>query len=489
MHDQRPTRLGRVLSCVSGLAAALVLAAAPATAQVAGGAPEPKPLTQYHLESWQTRDGLPTNGLRALAQDAEGFLWLGTEAGLVRFDGVEFRTFDRNSTPSLKANDVTALFVDKANHLWIGTDDGAVLRRPDGGFEEFSQVRLSGTISAFYQDQGGTIWVAGGDSVGRVAENTLVLMPKARDLVSAIYEDGAGGLALGTTGPLLRLESDAIRIDENGPEDVQAALRAPDGTLWQGLRTGLRRSGGPRPARLFTTADGLPSLDVTALAFDRRGGLWIGTTAGVSRLVGDRIVSRTATRDADTEGLVGPALLEDRAGSIWVATRHGGLHQFRDVPFRAITRRYGLAHDDVLAVFEDHAANLWVGTDGAGLTHLNGNKSFTWTTQEGLPSNTIWTIAETRDGALWVGTARGLARIFAGRVTSFQNVAGYPPGGVRAILEDRLGNLWIGSSRFGLWRLRGSEARRFTKEDDSLSSNSITVLREGRDGALWIGDR
>ena len=488
MHHPRPTLPGRVLSCVSGLAAALVLAAAPATAQVAADPPaEQKPLTQYHLETWQTRDGLPTNGLRALAQDAEGFLWLGTEAGLVRFDGVEFRTYDRNSTPSLKANDVTALFVDKANRLWIGTDDGAVLRRRDGAFEEFSQVRLSGTVTAFYQDQGGTIWVAGGDSVGRVYENTLVLMSKARDSVSTIYEDGASGLALGTTGPLLRIENDSIRIDENGPEDVQAAVRAPDGTLWQGLRNGLRRSGGPRPARLFTTADGLPSANVTALAFDRRGGLWVGTTGGVSRLVGDRIVSRTAIRDADSEGMVVSALLEDREGSIWMATRHGGLHQLRDVPFEAITRRQGLAHDDVLAVFEDHAANLWVGTDGAGLTHLIGNKSFTWTTQEGLPSNVIWTIAETRDGAIWVGTSGGLARILAGRVTSFQNVAGYPPGGVRAILEDRIGNLWIGSNRGGLWRLRGSEVRHFTKERDGLSSNAITVLREGRDGALWIG--
>ena len=409
MHDPRPTRLGRVLSCVSGLAAILVLSAAPATAQVVAAAAagtDLKPLTQYHLESWQTRDGLPTNGLRALAQDAEGFLWLGTEAGLVRFDGVEFRTFDRNSTPSLKANDVTALFVDKANRLWIGTDDGAVLRRRDGAFEEFSQVRLSGMITAFYQDQGGTIWVAGGDSVGRVSENTLVLMPKAREIVSSIYEDGTGGLALGTSGPLLRVENDSIRIDENGPEDVQAALRAADGTLWQGLRNGLRRSGGSRPDRLFTVADGLPSLNVTALAFDRRGGLWIGTTSGVSRLVGDRLVSRTATRDADPEGMVVTDLLEDREGSIWVATRHAGLHQLRDVPFQAITKRQGLAHDDVLAVFEDHAANLWVGTDGAGLTRLDGNKSFTWTMQEGLPSNIIWTIAETRDGAIWVGTAQ-----------------------------------------------------------------------------------
>ena len=139
----------------------MVLGAGCALAQGAAGQVL-KPLTQYHLESWQTRDGLPTNGIRALAQDGDGFLWLGTEAGLVRFDGVEFRTFDRNSSPTLKASDITALFVDNVNRLWIGTDDGAVLRRRDGVFEEFSQVRLSGAVSTFYQDQRGVIWVAGG---------------------------------------------------------------------------------------------------------------------------------------------------------------------------------------------------------------------------------------------------------------------------------------------------------------------------------------
>ena len=99
MHVSSSIGLRRVLGHVLGLAAILALSVGDAVAQPATA--ELKPLTQYHLESWQTRDGLPTNGIRALAQDADGFLWLGTDAGLVRFDGVEFRTFDRNSTPAL----------------------------------------------------------------------------------------------------------------------------------------------------------------------------------------------------------------------------------------------------------------------------------------------------------------------------------------------------------------------------------------------------
>ncbi len=469
------------------LATLLVLGAGCALAQGAAGQVL-KPLTQYHLESWQTRDGLPTNGIRALAQDADGFLWLGTEAGLVRFDGVEFRTFDRNSSPALKASDVTALFVDNVNRLWIGTDDGAVLRRRDGVFEEFSQVRLSGAISAFYQDQRGVIWVAGGDSVGRVSGNTLVLMRGRVDTVASIYEDATGVLTLGTYGPLGRIEDDTIRLDAERPRGRPGGARdSPTARCGRpcppacGAPAASVRTGSSRPP----TACRHPTSRV--LRLDHRGGLWIGTTAGVARLVGDRLVSRTAVRDADFEGMFVTALLEDREGGIWVATRHGGLHKLRDVPFRAITRREGLAHDDVLSVFEDHAANLWVGTDGAGLTQLNGSKTITWTMDEGLPSNVIWTLAETRDGAIWVGTPRGLARILGGRVTSFAGVEGYPPSGIRAILEDHRGNLWIGSSRQGLWRLRGSEVKRFTKENASLSSNSITVLRESPDGALWIG--
>jgi signal transduction histidine kinase/ligand-binding sensor domain-containing protein/CheY-like chemotaxis protein len=358
------------------------------------------------------------------------------------------------------------------------------MRMRDGIFEDYIQARLPGSITNFYEDQHGTIWVAGGNTLGRLTDRGgLAVVGNAhKATISAIFEDTAGMVSLGTNGPLARVENDDVKVI-GGPGNVQAAAREPNGTIWLGLPTGLRRSGGGLPDRLFTTADGLPSPNITALARDRQGALWIGTTAGVARLVGERLVAWAPSRDP--EALAVSSLLEDREGNVWIGTRHGGLFQLRDVPFQAITR--DLAHIDVISVFEDRAGSLWVGTDGAGLTQLNGPKSFTWTMQEGLPSNVIWTIAETRDGAIWIGTPKGLARIQAGRVSSFAGVDGYPPGPIRALLEDRHGNLWIGSARSGLWRLRGSEVKRFTTDTDDLSSNSISVLREGIDGALWIG--
>src|SRR4029079_10470894 len=120
------------------------------------------------------------------------------------------------------------------------------LRRRDGVFEEFSQVRLSGSISAFHQDQRGVIWVAGGNSIGRVSENSLVLMRGPVASIESIYEDPTGGILLGTNGSPGRIRNDTVELAE-GPEDVQAAVREADGTLWQALTTGLRRSGGRRP--------------------------------------------------------------------------------------------------------------------------------------------------------------------------------------------------------------------------------------------------
>jgi signal transduction histidine kinase/ligand-binding sensor domain-containing protein/CheY-like chemotaxis protein len=485
MFHPKVGRFTRLVTCVSWLTMA---AAAPTAAQPSTTV-EPKPLAQYHFESWQTRDGLPTNGIRALAQTRDGFLWLGTEAGLVRFDGVEFRTFDRNSMPALRATDVTALYDDRSDLLWIGTEDGAVLRLSHGVFEEFPQARLQGPVTAFYQDRQGAIWVAGAREVGRITGNAFLLMTGAPDNISTFFEDAAGALYLGTASTLARIENDRIAPVPTGQVDVQAALREPDGTVWLGLPNGVRRSGGHRPDRLFTAAGGLASPYVTALARDRQGGIWVGTNAGISRILGDRIASYAPGRTIEREGLHVTALLEDREGTIWIGTRHGGLLQMRDVPFRAITSSDGIAHDDVLSVIEDRAGTLWVGTDGAGLTQWRKGAAFTWSMDHGLPSNVIWTIAERRDGSIWVGTSRGLASITAGRVVSYANVEGWPQGGIRAIHEDRSGALWIGTNRFGLWRFRNGEIKRFTPggRDSAGLSNNISVLREERDGTLWIG--
>jgi signal transduction histidine kinase/ligand-binding sensor domain-containing protein/CheY-like chemotaxis protein len=475
-------RLARIVTC---LCATVALADVSAAQQRAAGAP--KPLTQYHLETWQTRDGLPSNEIRALAQTSDGFLWLAMENGLVRFDGVHFQTFDRNTSPALAFTDVTALFEDSRRVLWIGTDEGAVLRLAGGRFEEVSTFRLNGTVSVFFEDSQGAVWVGGGEQVGRISGQSLTILGTVSETVGAVttfYED-AGGVLVGSSKGMGRIDQDQVTAIP-GPEGVQVALREPDGTLWLGLPTGLRRTGGGRKERVFGLADGLRSPNITALARDQKGGVWVGTASGIARIAGDQVVTMGPDPLPFVDTMRVTSLLEDVEGTMWIGTRDGGLVQLRDGPFAAITKDDGLASNDVLSVLEDRQGHLWVGTDGYGLTQLIGTEGkMQWTAQEGLPGNVIWTLAEAREGGVWVGTRRGLARIHDGRVTPFEGVAGYPRGPIRAILEDRQGALWLGTPR-GLYRLKGGTWTTFGPKN-GLSSENITVLREANDGTIWIG--
>jgi signal transduction histidine kinase/ligand-binding sensor domain-containing protein/CheY-like chemotaxis protein len=457
-----------------------------AGAQTPPATPAPlKALSQYHHDVWQTEHGLPSNGVRAALQTRDGYLWFGTEAGLVRFDGVTFTTFDRNSKPALKATDITAIYEDRNGALWVGGEEGSVFRRERGEFVDISPGRrLRGAVSAFFEDRAGGLWVAGGDEVAKIDGNTLAALPLAPAAVHAFREDARGIVWLGTTLGLARIDDDRLVASESGPMGVQAMCRDRLSTLWMGTRAGLLKVSGLRTRR-FTTADGLPSDDVRVVIPDRWNGVWIGTTAGLARLADDQIVSFTA-RDGLSDAWI-TALTQDVEGSVWIATHSGGLNRLRPVPFTAITKRQGLVNDDVLSVHEDHDGQLWVGTDGAGLSVLTngGRDSFTLTTEEGLPSNVVYAINESADGALWVGTARGLARVYKGRVTSFSGKPDFPHGAIRAILEDRTGSLWVGN-RAGLHRLRDGTLTTYTRAD-GLSSNNVTVIREDHEGTLWIG--
>jgi ligand-binding sensor domain-containing protein/signal transduction histidine kinase/CheY-like chemotaxis protein len=478
----------RRLRRVSRLLATLAAAAAPllgvreACAETARQT-APKPLTQYHHDVWLTHHGLPTNAVNVVVQTQDGYLWLGTEAGLVRFDGVKFTTFDRNSSPVLRATDVRALLEDRAGNLWIGTDEGSVIRLRAGRFEDVAPNRLRGAVTAFHEDRQGRLWVAGGDEVARLEGEALVSVIGAPGVVTSVYEEPDGSIWLGAASSQVRLAGDRLTVVEDSFARVQAFVRDRAGASWIGTPYGLLRTAGG-VTRRFTTANGLPSNNVRALLEDRSGGLWIGTIGGGLAHLADGQVTTLTAREGLSDVSV-TSLFQDREGSLWVGTRHGGLNRLRSVAFSSISRSQGLPENDVLSVFEDRRGHLWIGTDGGGLTVFSGAEHFTWTQEEGLPGNVIWTIADSADGSVWVGTPRGLARIRNRTITSYVGRAGYPQGGIRAIHEDRAGNLWIGN-RSGLHRINGETVTTYT-EALGLSSNNVSVIREDQQGTLWIG--
>src|SRR5690242_8454602 len=184
-----------LLVCAIGASLAWTLAAR-LSAQTIADRPHPKPLTQYRHDAWQTQQGLPQNTVHALVLRRDGYLWIGTEAGLVRFDGVTPTTFDRQSVPALKDPNVKALYEDADKVLWVGTDEGMILKYNGEDFVPVPmQEPLHPPIRAFYQDKAGVMWVAAGEQVARMVKSDgkpaeLVALKGSRGLVYGFEQDG-----------------------------------------------------------------------------------------------------------------------------------------------------------------------------------------------------------------------------------------------------------------------------------------------------------
>ena len=247
---------------------------------------------------WLDQDGLPVSSIGAIGQTPDGYLWLATHEGVVRFDGVRFTTFDTSNTPAIKSNNVQTLLVDRAGALWIGTHGGGVTRYEAGRFTHFStQDGLSdGRVRSLFEDPLGGIWVGTVSGVNLFRDGRFIVYSTANGLpnnqIPAIAGDRMGGICIGTLGGLARFQAGRFTT--------------------------------------YTTRDGLPSNAIHALAWDRAGGLWVGTERGLSRFHKGRFTTYGAAQGMPPVEIA--AITEDRNGTLWV-----GYDRRRSVPVRART--------------------------------------------------------------------------------------------------------------------------------------------------------
>jgi len=476
-------------------AAVLLLLACAATA----AALDPrKSITQYALQVWKTENGLPQNSIQAIAQTKDGYLWLGTERGLVRFDGVQFTVFDKGTTPGLQSANTQALYEDRAGNFWVGTWGGLHLIR-DGRVAATYTTRdglRSNRIVAICEDRLGAIWVGtSGGGISRVANGKIDATYTTReglsnDRVWALQEDHEGSLWIGTDGGgLNRLRDGRLTVlgERDGvPGIVQTIFVDSRGDLWIGTDGGglLRRRGGS--LRAFGTKDGLPSSTVDSLEEDHDGNLWIGTQGGgLARLTDDRIARLTPADWLSDDTVL--SICEDGEGSLWVGTAAGGLDRLKDGKFTAYTRKEGLSSDRVRTIYEDAKGALWLGTRGAGVNRLFNGSFSAFTTKEGLYGDFVRAVSEDGAGNLWVGTwADGLSERVGDGFRSFRRRDGLPSDIVRSMYRDRAGTLWVGTDDGGLVAERNGRFQVYGRKD-GLSGSAVLAILEDHEGALWIG--
>jgi signal transduction histidine kinase/ligand-binding sensor domain-containing protein len=482
----RPSRsTSRIVGCLVGA----ILVLQPATTLALDPA---RLITQYGLDIWLTRDGLPQNSVKAIVQTRDGYLWLGTSGGLARFDGVRFAIFNRANTPQLRDSRITALAEGPDGSLWIGTAAGGLIRLKDGVFqayrseedtsyEERSRWQIRSITPSFYNQ----LWIGtSGGGFRRFADGRFGPLLLDRHVVRAILEDKAHRLWVATSNGVLELvwKAPAFQIERHllTGRIVNDIYEDQAGTIWVAARGGLTRVRGERVTTLGSEA-GFPADAALSITGDRDGNLWVGTMGhGLVRLRGEQFDVLTG-RDGLSNDFI-QALHEDREGSLWIGS-NDGLNRLRDTRFTAITPREGLAGEAVVSMLAGRDGSVWIGTEGGGLNRLQRGRLALYSTATGLPSNYIGALFEASDDSLWVTGDNVLTRIKDGRMRVYTTADGIPEGFVSAVGEDRDGRIIIG----GEGPLRELKGDRFvTYGRYSRQIEYCYSITRDRQGNLWF---
>ncbi len=405
-------------------------------------------LTQLGHDVWTTSNGLPHDTVRAIAQTADGYLWLATTGGLARFDGVNFTVFDDSNTPLLRQATISTMLATPDGSLWIGTSNSGMLRYFHGGFQRIAYPGLpSNSIRAFLLDSRGVFWI-------------------------------------GADGGLLRVEAGrAVPVFAGDYRaNVHALLEYPDGTVWVGANDGLHRFEGAAERR-FTTADGLPDNSIWGLAPCAAGGLWVGTHGGGLAEYRQGRVRAQERRDGPKLASVS-ALLSDRDGSLWIGTDGGGVARLAAGKLATYQTRDGLSNQVVRCLFEDAEGSVWIGTAGGGVNRFKEYRVTMHTMREGLPSDSIRSVQEDSTGDVWLGTTNGIARLRnSGDIAVYDSRDGLADDLMFPVIRDRRDNLWAASADGILQRFRGEPHGRADRQWQLKPP--IRMLLEHGDGSVW----
>jgi ligand-binding sensor domain-containing protein/signal transduction histidine kinase len=524
----------------------LLLAAVDAAAQDPEVATPPSDETRagvvsLRLQRLGIEEGLSQATARALAQDSEGMVWIGTQDGLNRFDGEDVRVLRRDParSDSLSDNHVTALAVDARGALWVGTQAGG-LGRYDADEDRFRNFPVAPhredaladvPVHAIAQARDGRLWIASGrghlQRLDPARGHFEAIEIPSQVQVRTVLPLAQGDVLIGSSDGLWRWRARDASLHpwapelSQGPLDVQALARDRADRIWVGSATQgvflLDPEG--RPLRHLDRGDGLAGDDVRSLLVDRRDRVWIGTYTGLSRIDADGAAPRTWTReDGRRDGLASErvhALIEDRDGLVWIGTWLGGVNlylpgsdAFREYRIQRDGSRASLPSNAVRCLVADPDGTLWLGVqEGGGLVQFDLRRGVLQRfvpspdAPDGIASDRVQALARDLDGDLWIGYVdAGLDRLRRG-ASGFRHLPAAPddpraPQGdnVLSLHVDRSGTLWVGYQDAGLDALcRGCETfRRFPFDPAAPAGHpgqTVGAIFESARGELWVGAR
>ena len=448
------------------------------------------PLTQYGIDTWDGSDGLPQIRIRAIVQTRDGYLWLGTANGLVRFDGVNFTTFGID-TSSLKDNEIGSMVEDDEGALWIGTYGGGLTRFKDGIFTTFTTADglPDNSIRKVDKDLAGNIWFATPHGVGRFSKGSFTTFTTRDGLpnnfISGICASSPRGILAVAGGRLNRLVHGKFVTEPAAVDDsdgrMDSMTSAADGALWMTFENSRIKCWKDGKLTTYTRAE-LKINRPGAIYEDRQGSLWIGTRDGLLRFRNGTFDALTTPEAQSKLGLV-LSMFADREGNLWLGTEANGLARLRSVAVRMLTAEDGLSETSTRCVYRDRQGDIWIGAY-LGFTRMSHGKLTAFNQMDGNPIPAVTSIGEDLQGRIWIAAGGKLAVLENDRLT---RVAGWTNVfDIKMIARDGRGDMWIGTDGEGLFRFSDGKMTAF-RTRDGLPNNQIRAILSDRQGALWVG--
>ncbi len=466
-----------------------------------GAALDPGNLTsQYKTDYWSAENGFPGGHITSIAQTPDGYLWIGTDTGLVRFDGLNFLLIRQTESGETPLTDILGLATDDDGDLWAQTQNLLLVRAHHVAFGSRApdaQLQIDAVTVVCPDLQGGVLMSSLTRGILRYKNGKLesLVGPEAlsRSITLSIAETPDGKVWAGTRDDGLRsFDSRGATSIKKGLPDmkINTLLPSGDGGLWIGTDNGVARWDGAR-----VVESGIPPslrhVQVLTMERDRDGNMWVGTKGGLVRLnnAGAAMAkTRSAPAGRQTPGRQISVIFEDREGNIWVGDGEG-LERIRDSPFVTYTTADGLPSESNGPIYIGPQGRLWVAPTTGGLWWMKGGK-VGQIKNEGVANDVIYSIAGNRND-VWIGRQTGgLTHLFAHGdafdAETYTRADGLAQNSVYSVRVEHDGTVWAGTLNGGVTQLKDGRFKTYTAAD-GLASNAITSIEDGQGGSMWFG--
>ena len=491
-------------------------------------------LSQYAHDRWDTARGFLGGAVYAFCQSADGYLWIGTERGLVRFDGYHFTLLPRPIPNEAPLGPVRGLVSDEEGNLWIRLDGTRLIRYRDGRFDDASiqvdlaeisftamspdyeggillsglgsrtpryyhgavetvadSTEMAGTVISLGRTRDQRVWIGTRDDGLFQVDRGRVVHPSknfANQKINALIPAKDGGIWVGTDNGIKYLDNSGVLVRKIPPAfdhfQIFSMVLDHEANLWAGTDHGLIRITGNGAVSLEQWNKGVDQ-EVTAVYEDRDGDLWVGNSQGIERLR-DGTFTTYSIADGLPQRNNGP-IFTDTDGRTWFAPASGGLYWLRDGRVNHVSSAD--LDNDVIYSISGGGGEIWIGRQRGGITMLTKNgelfASRTYNERDGLAQNSVFAIHRDRNGDVWAGTVSGgVSKLKGGVFKSYSTADGLPSNAINSIVESSDGTIWLAtpsglcSYSNGHWLTRNTQ--------DGLPSDDIRTIFEGSNHVLWI---